>query len=211
MGSQRLRWMKTFVRVGRDVSTSLSPLSDQCRGASAGLEISFGQWQQIALARGFIRDRPILLLLDEPTAAIDAEPEHVLFERYAAMSRKSAPDEAPTNGRVTILVSHRLSTVRMADLIVVLDGARVVEVGAHEELVVKEGTYQSFTESKRLPTNGRVMAPFLAFEWHALCSYIGIAKELEQVRRAWSVGRMWLVPQSGRRTCYTDAEDKDQV
>ena len=95
-----------------------------------GVELSFGQWQKLALARGFMRDDALLLVLDEPTAALDAETEHALFERYAAAARSL--DGA---GRITILVSHRFSTVRMADLIVVLDGARVVEVGTHEELI----------------------------------------------------------------------------
>ena len=101
-----------------------------------GVEISFGQWQKLALARGFMRERPLLLVLDEPTAALDAETEHALFERYAAASRKTTSD-----GRITILVSHRFSTVRMADYIVVLDGARVAESGTHEELVAKAGQY----------------------------------------------------------------------
>jgi ATP-binding cassette subfamily B protein len=101
-----------------------------------GAEVSFGQWQKFALARGFMRDHPLLLVLDEPTAALDAETEHALFERYSLAAREQFPD-----GRITILVSHRFSTVRMADLIVVLDGARVVEVGSHEELVAKGGQY----------------------------------------------------------------------
>ncbi len=98
-----------------------------------GVEVSFGQWQKLALARGFMRDCPLVLVLDEPTAALDAETEHALFERYAAAARGG--------GRITILVSHRFSTVRMADLIVVLDGARVVEVGSHEALMAKNGQY----------------------------------------------------------------------
>jgi ATP-binding cassette, subfamily B, bacterial len=101
-----------------------------------GVEVSFGQWQKLALARGFMRDRPLLLVLDEPTAALDAETEHALFERYAAAARGDS-----TDGRVTILVSHRFSTVRMADIIVVIDGARVVEVGTHDELMAKGGQY----------------------------------------------------------------------
>src|SRR5205814_5954754 len=66
-----------------------------------GVEVSFGQWQKLALARGFMRDEPLLLVLDEPTAALDAETEHALFERYAAGARRDADD-----GRITILVSH---------------------------------------------------------------------------------------------------------
>ena len=102
----------------------------------SGVDVSFGQWQKLALARGYMRPEPLLLLLDEPTAALDAETEHALFEQFAASAR-----EETANGRVTVLVSHRFSTVRMADLIVVLDGARVVEVGSHEDLIARGGTY----------------------------------------------------------------------
>ncbi|MEJ2088485.1 MAG: ABC transporter ATP-binding protein [Gammaproteobacteria bacterium] len=104
-----------------------------------GVEVSFGQWQKLALARGFMRDAPLLLILDEPTAALDAETEHALFERYAAASRRA--EEAVTNGRIVILVSHRFSTVRMADQIVVLDGASVSEAGSHQVLMAKNGQY----------------------------------------------------------------------
>ena len=108
-----------------------------------GVEISFGQWQKLALARGFMREHPLLLVLDEPTAALDAETEHALFERYAAAAHKGRDTgrEATPDGRITILVSHRFSTVRMADFIVVLDGARVVESGTHEALMAKRGQY----------------------------------------------------------------------
>jgi len=104
-----------------------------------GVELSFGQWQKLALARGFMRDRPLVLVLDEPTAALDAETEHALFERFAEAARNSR--HADANGCITILVSHRFSTVRMADFIIVLDGARVVESGTHEELLAKRGQY----------------------------------------------------------------------
>jgi ATP-binding cassette subfamily B protein len=79
-----------------------------------------------------MREGPLLLVLDEPTAALDAETEHALFERYA---------EAARDDRITLLVSHRFSTVRMADLIVVLDGSRVVETGSHDELMARGGQY----------------------------------------------------------------------
>ena len=119
-------------RLASGLGTQLGPVWPE------GVDISFGQWQKLALARGFMRDQPLLLLLDEPTAALDAETEHALFERYADAVRRER-DRA--SGRITVLVSHRFSTVRMADLIVVLDGARVVEVGGHDDLVARGGPY----------------------------------------------------------------------
>jgi ATP-binding cassette, subfamily B, bacterial len=108
-----------------------------------GVEVSFGQWQKLALARGFMREHALLLVMDEPTAALDAETEHALFERFAAAARagKSNGETLNEEGRITILVSHRFSTVRMADLIVVLDGSRVAEFGPHEALVSQGGKY----------------------------------------------------------------------
>jgi ATP-binding cassette subfamily B protein len=107
-----------------------------------GMELSGGQWQKLALGRAMMRPEPVLLVLDEPTAALDAETEHALFERYAGAARRSAQ----TNGAITVLVSHRFSTVRMADLIVVVDGSRVVEIGSHADLVAAGGLYAELFE-----------------------------------------------------------------
>jgi ATP-binding cassette subfamily B protein len=120
-------------RLAAGLDTQLGPTWPE------GVDVSFGQWQKLALARGFMRDGPLLLVLDEPTAALDAETEHALFDRYAAALHHAHGSES--NGRISILVSHRFSTVRMADSIVVLDGARVVEHGGHDELMAAGGTY----------------------------------------------------------------------
>src|SRR5260370_25031937 len=91
-----------------------------------------------------MRERPLALVLDEQTATRDAETEHALFERYAAAARSRRPDavrQPPPDGRITILVSHRFSTVRMADFIVVLQGARVIEAGTHEGLIAPGGRH----------------------------------------------------------------------
>ena len=117
-------------RLAYGLETQLGPSWDE------GAEVSFGQWQKLALARGFMRDAPLLLILDEPTAALDAETEHAMFERFAEASRAHVD-----TGRVTVLVSHRFSTVRMADLIVVMDGSRVAEFGTHEALMARNGQY----------------------------------------------------------------------
>jgi ATP-binding cassette subfamily B protein len=105
-----------------------------------GVDLSGGQWQRLALGRAFMRwgpaGHPLLVVFDEPTAAIDAPTEHALFERLAAAARAGA-----SRGTVTLIVSHRFSTVRMADLIVVLDGGRVAEVGSHAALVRRRGLY----------------------------------------------------------------------
>jgi ATP-binding cassette, subfamily B, bacterial len=119
------------VRLKAGLETQLGPTWPE------GVEVSFGQWQKLALARGFMRDEPLLLILDEPTAALDAETEHALFERYAAAAR----DRRQESARITLLVSHRFSTVRMADIILVLDGSHLVEAGTHEALMAKRGHY----------------------------------------------------------------------
>ena len=126
----RARANDVIERLPSGLDTQLGPTWPE------GVDLSFGQWQKLALARGFMREHPLLLVLDEPTAALDAETEHALFARYADAARAES-----NRGRITILVSHRFSTVRMAGLIVVLDGARLVESGSHEQLMAKGGQY----------------------------------------------------------------------
>ena len=101
-----------------------------------GAELSVGQWQLVALSRAATRSQPLLLVLDEPTAALDPEAERDLWDRYTSRSEAIAG-----NGGITVIVSHRLSTVRSADLIVVIDRGRVVEVGNHADLIAADGRY----------------------------------------------------------------------
>ncbi|RME24533.1 MAG: ABC transporter ATP-binding protein [Deltaproteobacteria bacterium] len=101
-----------------------------------GQELSGGQWQKIALARAFMRSRADIVVLDEPTAAMDAEAEARIFEHF----------RAATADKLAILISHRFSTVRMADEIVVLDQGRVIEQGSHAELMTLQGRYAHLFE-----------------------------------------------------------------
>jgi ATP-binding cassette subfamily B protein len=93
-------------------------------------DLSAGQWQQLAVARAFARDACVLIL-DEPTASLDARAEHAIFSRFRELLK----------GRTTILISHRFSTVSMADRILVLDQGRLIEQGTHQELMTLNGHY----------------------------------------------------------------------
>ncbi|HEU4881006.1 MAG TPA: ABC transporter ATP-binding protein [Longimicrobium sp.] len=101
-----------------------------------GVELSTGQWQRLALGRALMRQDPLVVFFDEPTASLDALAEHALFERYAEEARSGT-----SRGAVTVLVSHRFSTVRAADLILVIDGGGVAELGSHEQLLLRGGLY----------------------------------------------------------------------
>lgn len=127
-----------------DVVDALSRGLDTQLGKSFddGVELSGGQWQKLALGRAMMRPSPLVLVLDEPTAALDAQTEHALFERYAVAAR----DAARETGAITIFVSHRFSTVRMADMIVVINDGRVAESGSHEALVARGGLYAELYE-----------------------------------------------------------------
>ncbi len=105
------------------------------RRFESGVELSGGEWQRVALARAYLRDAQ-LLVLDEPTAALDARSELEVFERFAEL----------TTGKMALLISHRFSTVRMADRIVVLEGGKLVEEGTHPQLMALGGRYASMFE-----------------------------------------------------------------
>jgi len=105
------------------------------RRFEGGVDLSGGEWQKLALARAYLRDAQ-LLILDEPTAALDARSELEVFERFAEL----------TQGKMALLISHRFSTVRMADRIVVLEGGRLVEEGSHAQLIALGGRYAAMFE-----------------------------------------------------------------
>jgi ATP-binding cassette subfamily B protein len=95
-----------------------------------GVELSGGEWQKVALARAYMKEAQ-LLILDEPTSALDARAEYEVFQRFAEL----------TKGKTAVLISHRFSTVRMADRILVLDKGQLLEIGSHEELLELGGRY----------------------------------------------------------------------
>lgn len=109
-------------------------------GEDEGVDLSFGEWQKVALARAFMRDAPILVL-DEPTASLDARAEHDLYRRFRDLAAH----------RMAILVSHRFSTVRMADRIVVIERGRIVEQGTHEDLLAAAGQYAALFNLQAQP------------------------------------------------------------
>ncbi|WHT16357.1 ABC transporter ATP-binding protein [Crossiella sp. CA-258035] len=117
-------------RLPDGLNTRLSPVY-------GGLDLSEGQWQKTALARGSMRTDPLLFMLDEPTASLDAPSEHAIFQRYMRRARQLAEH----TGAITLVVSHRLSTVAGADLVLVLDRGKLVEQGTHEELLATGGRY----------------------------------------------------------------------
>ena len=132
----RARALDVVGRLEEGLSTQLG------KSYAEGTELSGGQWQKLALGRAMMRELPLILILDEPTSALDAEAEHALFERYAEGARRVGQ----ATGGITVLVSHRFSTVWMADLIVVVADGRVVEAGPHARLMRNRGLYAELYE-----------------------------------------------------------------
>lgn len=132
-----------LARADGDDLVQLSPdgLSAQLGAGWGGLELSGGQWQKLALGRALMPAGPLLIAFDEPNAALDAEAEHAVFERIAEAARSQSRD-----GRITLLVTHRFANVSIADLIVVLDAGRVVEIGDHARLMRNGGLYAELYE-----------------------------------------------------------------
>jgi ATP-binding cassette, subfamily B, bacterial len=110
----------------------------------AGTELSHGQWQKLALARSLMQEEPLLTVLDEPTAALDPQAEHDLFERITERAAKISR----RRGGITVFISHRFSTLRMVDQIVVLEGGKVVENGSHEELLAAGLQYATLYQAQ---------------------------------------------------------------
>jgi ATP-binding cassette subfamily B protein len=106
-----------------------------------GQELSGGQWQRIALSRAFMRTQAEILVLDEPTSSMDAETEAQVFEHFSSLTRD----------KIVVLISHRFSTVRQADIIVVLDQGEIIEQGTHAELMARQGRYAALFELQARP------------------------------------------------------------
>lgn len=131
---------EALVRAAASDVRSVLPLDLETqlgRTFDGGVDLSIGQWQKLAVGRAMMRQAPLVLILDEPTASLDAPTEHALFEHFAL----AAQHYAAATGTVTLLVSHRFSTVRMADLIVVISDGTIAEQGSHEELLAQGGIY----------------------------------------------------------------------
>jgi len=129
---QALAWSGAAEVVAKLPQGEATPLTHRFKG---GVDLSGGEWQSVALARAFVRDAAFIIL-DEPTAAVDAAAEAVLFGRFREL----------TQGKTTLLISHRFSTVRMADHILVLENGSVVEAGSHAELLASGGRYATLYE-----------------------------------------------------------------
>ena len=126
-----------FKSLAENVVHKLPHCYDQMLGCrfEGGVDLSGGEWQKIALARAYLCDAQ-LLILDEPTAALDARSEHEVFQRFADLTR----------GKMAVLISHRFSTVKMSDRILVLENGRIAEQGGHNQLIRSGGSYAEMFE-----------------------------------------------------------------